>query len=255
MRKRKKNPERPSNHSFNTPKERNTKLILFRSYLIDWFNQKGRKLPWRETRDPYKILISEIMLQQTNVDLVIPIYKKFLERFPTVERLSSASLSEVTKITDQLGYKRRGEYLHEIAKEIVFERKGNFPSTLEDLLTLKGIGRYTAGAILSFAFERTDKSAAIVDVNVERVLGRIFGLYNWSRNNALEKELWNLAEKIIEKRTDIWILNQGILDLGAMVCTSQKPKCPICPMKEICEFYISEVPKIISLNTFFQENE
>lgn len=253
VRKQKRNLKQFANHSRINQKERKTKLKFFQSNLIDWFNREGRKLPWRETRDPYKILVSEIMLQQTNVDLVIPVYQKFMSRFPTIEELSSASLNEVTRITNQLGYKRRGEYLHGIAKEIVFERKGNFPSTLEDLLTLKGIGRYTAGAILSFAFERKDRTAAIVDVNVERVLGRIFGLYKWRRNATLEKELWKLAEIIIENG-DIWTINQAILDLGALVCTAQRPKCPLCPMKEICEFYILEVPKTISLDNFFQEN-
>jgi A/G-specific adenine glycosylase len=223
--------------------------------LIGWFDREGRKLPWRETRDPYRILVSEIMLQQTNVDLVIPIYEKFLNDFPTIEKLANTSLPQITRITDQLGYKRRGEYLHDIAKEIVFERKGKFPSTLEDLLTLKGIGRYTAGAILCFAFERTDRTAAILDVNVERVLGRIFGLYKLNRNSTLEKELWKLAELIIENiYDDVWTINQGILDLGALVCTAQKPKCPLCPMMDICEYYTFEVPKTVSLDNFFQQN-
>lgn len=227
---------------------RNERLILFVKLLIEWFQLNGRDLPWRHTRDPYKILVSEIMLQQTNVEIVTPIYRKFLKRFPTIQSLALSPIQDVKKITDQLGYKRRGEYLHEIAKQIVFEKNGKFPSTLDDLLTLKGIGRYTAGAILSFAFE---KPAAIVDVNVERVFERIFGLWEWEKNAKFDKEIWKLSKAIIENKTDIWTINQGILDLGAMVCIAQKPKCPLCPMVEICEYYAIIIPKITPLDSFF----
>ncbi|MFX0185948.1 MAG: A/G-specific adenine glycosylase, partial [Candidatus Hodarchaeota archaeon] len=199
------------------------KIIQFHLYLLEWFEREGRDLPWRRTRDPYKILVSEIMLQQTNVDIVIPIYNRFLNKFPTLQSLAHAPLKEVKSITDQLGYKRRGEYLRNIAKEIFFKKKGKFPSSLDDLLNLKGIGRYTAGAILSFAFEKEDKTAAIVDVNVERVLGRVFGLWNWKKNAKLEKEIWELSETIITIG-NVWSINQGILDLGAIICTAQKPK-------------------------------
>ncbi|MHA2225536.1 MAG: A/G-specific adenine glycosylase [Candidatus Hodarchaeales archaeon] len=220
--------------------------------LITWFTEEGRDLPWRHTRDPYEILVSEIMLQQTNVEIVTPIYEKFLKKFPSIQKLAGASLDEVKRITDQLGYKRRGEYLHDIAKTIVFDRKGIFPSTLNELLKLKGIGRYTAGAILSFAFELADKAAAIVDVNVERVLERIFGLWEWERNVIFDKEIWKLSEKIvIVASKNVWNVNQGILDLGALICVAGKPKCPICPMTDICEYYKTEVPKVIPLDSFF----
>ncbi|MHA1989118.1 MAG: A/G-specific adenine glycosylase, partial [Promethearchaeota archaeon] len=218
--------------------------------LIAWFKNNGRALPWRKTRDPYKILISEIMLQQTNVDIVIPIYRRFIKEFPTIRTLALSQLSEVKIITDNLGYKRRGEYLYEIAKQIVFDKDGVFPSTLEDLLSLKGIGRYTAGAILSFAYEKQDKTSAIVDVNVERVLSRIFGLHNEPKNSKFDSKIWNLSEKLV-LLGNVWFINQSILDLGAMVCISQKPKCPICPMVEFCEYYILEVPKVIPLDSFF----
>lgn len=226
------------------------RLAFFVKALVEWFVQNGRDLPWRRTRDPYKILVSEIMLQQTNVEIVVPIYNKFLQQFPTIQRLAHSPLKEIKEITDQLGYKRRGEYLHEIAKQITFERNGQFPSNLDDLLSLKGIGRYTAGAILSFAFEKEDRTAAIVDVNVERVLGRIFGLWKWEKNVIFEKEIWKLSESIISKG-NVWSINQGILDLGAMICTAQKPKCPLCPMTEICMYYETEVPKIAPLDLFF----
>ncbi|MFX1282463.1 MAG: A/G-specific adenine glycosylase [Promethearchaeota archaeon] len=229
---------------------RSQQLAFFSKALVEWFVQNGRDLPWRRTRDPYKILVSEIMLQQTNVEIVIPIYKRFLHKFQTIQDLAHSPLKEIKEITDQLGYKRRGEYLHEIAKQITVERNGQFPSNLDDLLTLKGIGRYTAGAILSFAFEKEDRTAAIVDVNVERVLGRIFGLWKWEKNATFEKEIWKLSELIISKG-NVWSINQGILDLGAMICTAQKPKCSLCPMTEICEYYKIEVPKIVPLDSFF----
>ncbi|MFX0123435.1 MAG: A/G-specific adenine glycosylase [Candidatus Hodarchaeota archaeon] len=235
-------------NQFFVKKSQEERLAFLVEALVVWFRHHGRDLPWRRTRDPYKILVSEIMLQQTNVDIVIPIYKKFLQQFPTIQILAHSSIQEVKKITDQLGYKRRGEYLHEIAKQITYERNGQFPSSLDELLTLKGIGRYSAGAILSFAFE---KPAAIVDVNVERVLARIFGLWEWEKNVKFEKEIWKLARAMIADGTNIWTINQSILDLGAMICIAQKPKCPICPMVEICEYYIHEVPKVTPLDSFF----
>ncbi|MFX0149443.1 MAG: A/G-specific adenine glycosylase [Candidatus Hodarchaeota archaeon] len=233
--------------------EHKQKINQFHRQLLNWFEREGRDLPWRRTRDPYKILISEIMLQQTNVEIVIPIYNQFLIEFPTLQTLAQAPLKKVKSITDQLGYKRRGEYLHNIAKQIFFERKGEFPSSLEDLLKLKGIGRYTAGAILSFAYEKEDKTSAIVDVNVERVLGRVFGLWHWDKNAKFDKQIWELSETLISIG-NVWTTNQGILDLGAMICTAKKPKCSICPMTEICMFYETEVPKIASLDSFFSLN-
>ncbi|MFW9904255.1 MAG: A/G-specific adenine glycosylase [Candidatus Thorarchaeota archaeon] len=238
----------PKKMQISNENTRGEQLAYFIGALIEWFRDNGRDLPWRRTRDPYKILVSEIMLQQTNVDIVIPIYEKFLQKFPNIKTLAHSSIQEIKKITDDLGYKRRGEYLHEIAKQITYERNGEFPSSLDELLSLKGIGRYTAGAILSFAFE---KPAAIVDVNVERVLGRIFGLWRWEKNAKFEKEIWKLSETMIVNRENVWTINQGILDLGAMICIARKPKCPLCPMIEICEYYDLEVPKLTPLDSFF----
>ena len=229
-----------------------SRVSFFVQALPEWFAKEGRNLPWRHTRDPYKILVSEIMLHQTNVDIVTPIYKRFLQKFPTIQILAKSPLEEVKRITDQLGYKRRGEYLHDIAKQIVFEKKGVFPSTFDDLLSLKGIGRYTAGAILSFAFEKADRTAAIVDVNVERVLGRIFGVWDWKRNSAYNKKIWALSEAVISSG-NVWTINQGILDLGAQICVAEKPKCPLCPMIGICEYYAVEVPKVVPLDSFLSK--
>ncbi|MFX1504765.1 MAG: A/G-specific adenine glycosylase [Promethearchaeota archaeon] len=240
--------ESPKKRQVSEENTRGKQLAFFVEALIEWFRENGRDLPWRRTRDPYKILVSEIMLQQTNVDIVIPIYEKFLQKFPTIKTLAQSSIQEIKKITDDLGYKRRGEYLHEIAKQIIYERNGEFPSSLDELLSLKGIGRYTAGAILSFAFE---KPAPIVDVNVERVFERIFGLWRWQKNAKFEKEIWKLSEAMIANKENIWTINQGILDLGAMICIAKKPKCALCPMVEICEYYDREVPKITPLDSFF----
>ncbi|MFW9855617.1 MAG: A/G-specific adenine glycosylase [Candidatus Thorarchaeota archaeon] len=219
--------------------------------LIEWFRLYGRDLPWRHTRDPYQILISEIMLQQTNVDLVIPIFKRFLKKFPTIQSLARGKISDIRAITDQLGYKRRGLYLQQIARQIVSEKGGIIPATLEGLISLKGIGRYTAGAILSFAYELQDKDAAIVDVNVERIIIRAFALWDREKNAALEKEIWMVAENITVSSKDSWTINQGLLDLGATICVSQKPKCHICPIKASCEYYIQIIPKLVPLESFF----
>ena len=189
------------------------------------------------------------MLQQTNVEIVIPIYMNFLQKFPTIQALAAAKVEDVKIITDKLGYKRRGEFLHSIANQIVNEKGGRIPDSLDQLLTLKGIGRYTAGAILSFAFERSDPTAAIVDVNVDRVLSRITGIWTEERDASFIKTIWTLAESIIIPGK-VWEVNQGILDLGATICISKKPKCAICPMIKICEYYKSEYPKQIPLDSF-----
>lgn len=229
--------------------------LLMRNFikkLLEWFSRKGRKLPWRETRDPYRILVSEIMLQQTNVTIVIPIYHQFLKRFPTIDCLANAKIEEVRSITDQLGYTRRGQYLHDIAKQIV-EKYKEFPSNLNDLLDLKGIGRYTAGAILSFAFELNDSSAALVDVNVERVFSRLFGLWSWKKNAKFEKQIWKFAEMFVYGG-NVWSKNQAIMDLGALICITKKPHCYICPVNLFCKYYQTEMPKITPLDTFFSLN-
>jgi A/G-specific adenine glycosylase len=181
---------------------------------------------------------------------VIPIYKKFLQKFPTIRHLSKASIESVQEITDQLGYTRRGVYLHNIARQIVTKKNGKFPDTLEDLLSLKGIGRYTAGAILSFAFEKEDSSSAIVDVNVERVFSRIFGYWDRERNSKFDKLIWSIAEAFVDSG-NVWKKNQAIMDLGAIVCVAKKPKCYTCPMTPICEYYKKIIPKISPLDSFF----
>ncbi|PWI48370.1 adenine glycosylase [Candidatus Heimdallarchaeota archaeon B3_Heim] len=226
-------------------------LHNFTELLLKWFEKNRRDLPWRKKRDPYHILVSEIMLQQTKVDLVIPIYEEFLRRFPTIEVLAGASLEQVRLITDKLGYTRRSKFLFEIAKELSDRRKGVFPSSLDELLELKGIGRYTAGAILSFAFEKNDKNAAIVDVNVERVISRIFGTWRDERNAKFDRRMWAFAEEFIING-NVWTKNQAIMDLGAILCVSSNPRCYICPMNVLCKYYKQVVPKITPLDSFFE---
>ncbi|MFX1514562.1 MAG: A/G-specific adenine glycosylase [Promethearchaeota archaeon] len=226
------------------------RIIEFSPKLRDWFVNNGRDLPWRKTRNPYKILVSEIMAQQTQLKNVIPIYKRFLKRYPTITELANSNIEDLRQITDNLGYKRRGDYLHEIAKILVEKKDGKIPDTLEELLELPGIGKYTAGAILSFSYE---KRVPIVDVNVERVLGRFFNLQTNSGTAEHEKTLWALADALMpdEKQgRTIWEHNQGIMELGALICVSGKPKCLLCPINEICEYYASSV-KQLTLDSFF----
>jgi len=197
--------------------------------LLQWFKRKGRDLPWRKTRDPYAIWVSEIMLQQTQVSTVIPYYQTFLKSFPTVQHLAKADLSKVLKVWEGLGYYSRARNLHR-ASEIVsnhFNRK--IPDNLTDLRTLPGIGRYTAGAILSIAF---NKEAPILDGNVKRVLSRLYAITG--RPDKTETRLWRLSESLIPKG-EAGSFNQGLMDLGAMICTPKEPQCLQCPLRNLCK--------------------
>jgi len=206
---------------------------LFTATLIYWFRRFGRDLPWRRTRDPYHILVSEIMLQQTQVDRVIEYFHKFLEEFPTVDTLAAADAEAVLKAWAGLGYYNRARNLHKTAQSVVQDYAGKFPMTVEELETLPGIGRYTAGAIVSFAFLRP---APILDTNVKRVLERIFVKRKHSSPAKQQRRLWKLAEEIITPRT-VWEINQALMDFGAQICTAKRPKCGICPMRSFCVEY------------------
>src|SRR3981081_2153924 len=163
----------------------------FRRALADWFVRDGRNLPWRETRDPYRVLVSEVILKQTQVQTVIDFYKRWLERFPTLFDLAQADEREVLRSWEGLGYYNRARNLHRCAKIIVFERNGTFPSTVEELLLLPGIGRYTAGAVRSFAF---DLAAPIVDGNVARVLSRVLNMQLPIDQASGKEIIWSAAE-------------------------------------------------------------
>lgn len=205
-------------------------LELFQSEILEWYRKEGRDLPWRKTTDPYHIMVSEIMLHQTTVKTVQPVYLRFLEVFPTIDRLARASLEDVKEITDPLGYKVRGEWLHTIAQTVVDRYRGSFPRTLEDLMGLPGVGRYTAGAILSFAF---GDDAPVLDTNVNRLVGRYFGIDYKKSGADVQHQLWAVAEAVVpggQARE----FNNAVMDMGALVCTARKPKCLLCPVARGC---------------------
>jgi A/G-specific adenine glycosylase len=225
------------------------RLATFQENLLAWYAIHQRDLPWRrpENMTPYRILVSEIMLHQTQVQTVIPVYERFLQQFPTIESLSSASLETIKAITDPLGYKVRGKWLKDIAEIIVNERQGKFPNTLEELQELPGIGRYTAGAIMSFAFQQ---DAPIVDTNVERVVSRVFGVRksDFARPADYQKTIWELAHRVIPSQQG-YIFNQALMDFGAIICIARAPRCSLSPMRDTCEYYKTH-PKQLSLDRF-----
>ena len=197
---------------------------MFRTQLLAWYDAHARELPWRESRDPYRVWLSEIMLQQTRVAAVIAHYHEFLRRFPTVEKLARARESSVLAAWSGLGYYRRARMLHAAAKVVVRDLDGKFPETAEGLRSLPGIGRYTAAAIGSIAF---DESVAVVDGNVERVLQRFFG------RSFSGEEFWVTAEGLLDRERP-GDFNQAMMELGATVCTPRRPACLACPVVELC---------------------
>ena len=203
----------------------------FAERLIHWQQQHGRHaLPWQDTHDPYRIWLSEIMLQQTQVDTVIPYYARFLERFPDLASLACAAVDEVMTHWSGLGYYARARNLHRAAQTIVESHGGQFPRTAAEIATLPGIGRSTAAAIAAFAF---GERAAILDGNVKRVLTRIFGVDGFPGEKRVENQLWTLAESLLPTR-DIGRYTQAQMDLGATLCTRSKPACVRCPFADDC---------------------
>lgn len=213
-----------------------TRLEAIATGLIRWYQVHGRDLPWRRTTDPYRILISEIMLQQTQVERVIDFYYAFLERFPSVQSLATAKEAEVLEAWKGLGYYNRARNLHKTAIAIVRDHKGEFPRDLEKLRSLPGIGRYTAGAIMSFAF---CEDAPIVDTNVVRVLTRTLGEPEHATGAEKERWLWEMATLIIPEGQG-FVLNQAIMDFGATLCTHHHPACAICLLAPHCDRYARE---------------
>jgi A/G-specific adenine glycosylase len=196
----------------------------FSGSLLAWYDAHRRDLPWRANRDPYRVWLSEIMLQQTRVAAVIEHYHEFLRRFPTVEKLAAAREASVLAAWSGLGYYRRARRMHAAAKVIVREHGGNFPRTIEALQALPGIGRYTAAAIASIAF---DVPVAVVDGNVERVLQRVGG------RRMAAKELWKAANDVLDAKRP-GDFNQAMMELGAVICTPRAPVCLTCPVIELC---------------------
>ena len=202
----------------------------FRQRLLTWYRRHGRDLPWRKTDDPYHILVSEIMLQQTQVDRVLPKYSEWLDKYPSLTALADAPEKDVTETWYPLGYNIRPKRLQTIAREAVARYDGRLPSDEATLLSFKGIGAYTAGAIRSFAFRQR---AAILDTNVARVLFRVFVETGDPKAHAMKRQLWTISETLVPAR-HTFDFNQALMDLGAMVCTARNPKCLVCPMAKDC---------------------
>ncbi len=201
-----------------------------REGLLGWFEANRRDLPWRNTRDPYRILVSEVMLQQTQVDRVIPYYERFLERFPDLGALASAPASEVIRLWSGLGYNRRAINLQRTAQAVVHDHGGDFPRTVDALRALPGIGPYTAGAIACFAFEQ---DVAFLDTNMRRVIHRLAVGPELPELKLSEKELVALAAALVPPG-DGWRWNQALIEFGALQCTARKPACVVCPLREQC---------------------
>jgi A/G-specific adenine glycosylase len=205
----------------------------FRRRLLGWYRRHGRTLPWRETRDPYHILVSEVMLQQTQVDRVLPKYQEWLDRYPTFEALADAPEDDVVRTWYPLGYNIRPRRLHTIAREAVARFDGQLPGDEQTLLSFKGIGEYTAGAVRSFAF---GERAAILDTNVARVLYRVFVGSGDPKSHAMKKRLWEISWSVLPHR-HVFDFNQAIMDFGAIACSARQPACDTCPMASRCKAY------------------
>jgi A/G-specific adenine glycosylase len=203
------------------------------SHLLRWYTVEHRDLPWRSTHDPYAILVSEIMLQQTQVHRVVPKYQQFLAAFPTLADLAAASTAEVISTWVPLGYNMRAVRLQSIARQVISEYGGRIPDNIEELLKLKGVGRYTAGAIACFAYK---KQVATVDTNINRVLHRIFLGLEYPEPKLNNDQILLLAEQVLPNgKAYDW--NQALMDLGATICTSSNPQCSHCPLHEVCKAY------------------
>ncbi len=203
----------------------------FQTSLVRWYEEKKRTLPWRETKDPYLIWLSEIILQQTRVDQGLQYYLKFKSAFPTVQHLANANEMEVLNLWKGLGYYSRARNLHATAKSIIENYHGKFPSTYDEIIKLKGIGSYTAAAISSFAF---DEDKAVLDGNVFRVLSRLFNLNTPIDSTLGKKEFQELANELLDKKNPAQH-NQAIMEFGAMQCVPVNPKCDLCPLDFMCE--------------------
>jgi A/G-specific adenine glycosylase len=225
--------------------------------LLRWFSANARDLPWRRTRDPYAIWVSEIMLQQTQVKTVMPYWERWMRELPTIKAAASASPAKIHKFWEGLGYYTRVRNLQKAARQIVEKHNGKFPNNFDDVLALPGIGRYTAGAICSIAF---NQPTPILDGNVIRVLTRVFGIGKNPREKKTNARLWQLAEELVGRAVPCpprrgrdtapshSSLNQSLMELGALVCTPRQPQCPVCPVKKLCvafcEGRVTELPSL-----------
>ena len=209
-----------------------SQVFSFSDSVLSWYHLYGRKsLPWQDKQTSYVVWVSEIMLQQTQVSTVIPYFERFMTRFPTIVHLANTPLDEVLHFWTGLGYYARGRNLHKSAQIIVKEFNGVFPTSFSDIIALPGIGRSTAGAILSLSLSQ---HFPILDGNVKRTLTRYFAVSGWPGIKSVENQLWELAEKNTPKN-EVKEYNQAMMDIGAMVCTPRNPKCTLCPLKDHCQ--------------------
>lgn len=204
---------------------------LLATKLLSWYDKNARDLPWRDHPDPYAVWVSEIMLQQTRVETVIPYYQQWMQKFPTLAKLAQASQQEVLAAWEGLGYYSRARNLHRAAQTICQQHHGELPDDIHKLRQLPGIGRYTAGAIASIAFGLDEPT---LDGNIRRVLARIFNVNLPARSSQGEKLLWELAAQNLPTG-QAGDYNQALMDLGATICTPQRPSCQLCPLSEICQ--------------------
>lgn len=241
--------------------EHKTKHLQLVQGLLAWFSVHARALPWRRTTDPYAVWVSEIMLQQTQVKTVIPYWERWMSELPTIQSLADASSDKIHKLWEGLGYYTRVRNMQKAAQFLVQTNDGNFPSDYEAILNLPGIGRYTAGAISSIAF---NQPTPILDGNVTRVLARTFGIAGNPREKPTNAQLWQLAGELVSRAHDsapqksktkkpsssrhCSDFNQSLMELGALICTPRDPKCSLCPLREICVAYrdgrVMELPNL-----------
>lgn len=209
----------------------------FSSTILAWYQQHGRKhLPWQHDRTPYRVWVSEIMLQQTQVTTVIPYYQRFITQFPTVHDLAAATQDDVLHLWTGLGYYARGRNLHATAQQVVAHWNGEFPRSVEQLCSLPGIGRSTAGAIAAISM---DIRAPILDGNVKRVLTRFFAIDGWPGQTAVNQKLWEIADALTPNHSH-QPYTQAMMDVGATLCTRSKPACGLCPLQPQCNAYAAD---------------
>ena len=215
-----------------------TTRLTFGRRLRAWYRTNARDLPWRRTRDPYRVLVSELMLQQTQVSRVLDRYDEFLETFPTLGAVAGAPRRRVMEAWHGLGYYARARNLHALARRVTRDGDGSIPQEPRALRDLPGIGAYTAGAVASFAYERR---AALVDTNVARVLQRVFAPHARPRSTAGAKRLWRIAEQLLPRTgRATWTHNQALMELGALVCTARVAHCERCPVRGVCASHATQ---------------
>lgn len=218
---------------------------VFRRRLLAWYAKHKRDLPWRKSTNPYRVWVSEVMLQQTQVETVKPYFLRFMRSFPTVKKLAAADEQDVLRLWEGLGYYRRARSLHAAAKQVVAEHRGQFPRDLETLQTLPGIGRYTAGAIVSIAY---DTRAPILEANTIRLFARLVGYREDPTKSAGQKILWQTAEDVLPRK-EIANFNQALMELGSLVCKPTNPQCEVCPVAALCAANEMNAQETIPLST------